>query len=261
MQNPIRGNRVRQDRNFDNMAEQFEKRIYGSLKGRLRLDLLKEDLDKLRNGKKMRIFDAGCGMGQIGLWFAEAGHEVSGCDISSKMLEKAGEAFAAKGLKAKLYHEEAQSVSTKIPQQDLLLVHAILEWLADPADSLESISKCIKPGGYISLLFFNHHGFVYRNVLHGTWRFDYILDESWIGKGKKLTPPHPQKPEVIKEWLRSHGYEIVEYTGIRVFYDYITDDVLEESDLDKLLALERKYCRSETFRDMGRYIHILAQMK
>jgi S-adenosylmethionine-dependent methyltransferase len=250
---------VSKDRNFDKLAELFEKRIYGSVKGKLRLELLREDLAFLRDGKKMNIFDAGCGMGQMALWFSKAGHKTVGCDISSKMLEKARAAFESEGLEATLLNEPAQKIAPAMPPQDLVLVHALLEWLAEPADTLQTLAECVKPGGYLSVLFFNLNSFVYRNILHGTWRFKYILDESWIGKGKKLTPPHPQKPEEILSWLHSRDFEIVCHTGIRVFHDYIMKDVLQKSDLEELLALERRYCREVTFRNMGRYIHILAK--
>ncbi len=248
-----------QDRNFDTLAAAFEKRIYGSAKGALRLQLLHEDLGALRGGAKLDIFDAGCGMGQMALWFAEAGHRVTGCDISGKMLAKAKARLTDFSGTVTLHHAPAQQIAPELPPQDLVLMHAVLEWLADPPGTLETVAGRVKPGGWLSLLFFNHHGFVYRNALHGTWRLDYLLDEAWIGKGKKLTPPHPQKPEELIRWLQNNGYTIHCHTGIRVFYDHIGEEVLQQSDLDKLLRLERKYCREETFRNMGRYIHILAR--
>jgi len=252
---------VPEDRNFDNLVERFEKRIYGSVKGALRLELLQEDLAELHNGTKLEIFDAGCGMGQMALWFARAGHHITGCDISEKMLSKAKTSFEAERLKAVFHHLPAKKVAGMLPSQDLILMHAILEWLADPMETLEIVSERVKIGGYLSLLFFNRHGFIYRNVMHGTWRFDYILDEAWIGKGKKLTPPYPQEPEKLTSWLNAKGFEVIKHTGIRVFYDYLPDEIMLQSDLDKLLELERKYCRKETFRNMGRYIHVLARKK
>ena len=247
------------DRNFDKLIDQFEKRIYGTVKGELRLELLREDLGELHGGEKLSIFDAGCGMGQMALWFAQAGHKITGCDISKKMLAKAHESFEGHGLDAEFHHLPAQVFAPTLPPQDLVLVHAVLEWLADPEAALEAIAGRVRPGGHLSLLFFNHHGLIYRNAMYGTWRLDCLLDESWLGKGKKLTPPHPQKPEVLTAWLKAHGFTLRRHTGIRVFHDYIMKDILQKSDMKKLLALERKYCREDTFRNMGRYIHILAQ--
>ena len=250
------------DRNFDKLVDQFEKRIYGTVKGALRLELLHEDLQELHHKTtKLEIFDAGCGMGQMALWFAQAGHKIVGCDISKKMLAKARKSFEENGLDTVFHHTPAQILAPTLPLQDLILIHAVLEWLADPLAALDIIAKRVKPGGHLSLLFFNHHGLIYRNAMYGTWRFDCLLDESWFGKGKKLTPPHPQKPEMLISWLETHGFVVQQHTGIRVFHDYIMKEVLQKSDIQKLLALERKYCREDTFRNMGRYIHILAQKK
>jgi len=77
------------DRNFDTLIDQFEKRVYDTVKGEWRLKLLKEDLDTIRNTPQklpglaekdaaaglnaLSIWDAGCGFAQISQWFAEAG--------------------------------------------------------------------------------------------------------------------------------------------------------------------------------------------
>ncbi|RRS30882.1 MAG: SmtA protein [Epsilonproteobacteria bacterium (ex Lamellibrachia satsuma)] len=241
------------------MVEKFEQRIYGTVKGEWRLKLLQEDLHSLYEGKQLDIWDAGCGFGQMALWFAEKGHNLICCDISYKMLAKAKEHFAKAGCEAAFHQAPAQNIAARLPQQDLVLFHAVIEWLAKPLDTLEVISERVKPGGHLSLLFFNHHSLIYRNILRGGWRLQTILSKAWYGKGKKLTPPYPQKPEELIRWLKNNGYTIKAHTGIRVFHDYMDKSALEISDTDELMALEYQYCREETFRNMGRYVHILAQ--
>ncbi len=247
------------DRNFDSMADKFETRIYGTFKGELRLELLQEDLHVLRNAQSMDVWDAGCGSGRMALWFAEAGHRITGCDISAKMLAKAQERFAHAHQEATWYQAPAQEISLSLRQQDLILFHAVIEWLADPLDALEKIAGRVRSDGYLSLMFFNHHALIYRNAMRGEWRLKYLLDEAWWGRGKKLTPPHPQKPESLISWLKAHGFEIVTHTGIRVFNDYMHDEARSATNMEELRALERRYCREETFRNMGRYVHVLAK--
>jgi len=250
-----------EDRNFDNLVERFERRIYGTFKGQLRLALLQEDLGPLRDGPPLDVWDAGCGLGQMTCWFAEAGHRLTACDISEKMLQRAQAAAREKGLAIDFHHAPAQALAPRLPPQDLVLFHAVIEWLAQPLETLATVTDRVKPGGHLSLLFFNHHALVYRNALLGGWRLRYILEEKWLGKGRKLTPPHPQKPEALRRWLIERGFDIIIQTGIRVFHDYMSEAALAESDLDELRALERKYCRAPTFRDMGRYIHLLARRR
>jgi len=249
------------DRNFDKLAEKFESRIYGTFKGQLRLELLQEDLRGLRDGAAMDVWDAGCGSGRMALWFAQAGHRLTGCDISTKMLSLAQERFVQAGETIALYPLPAQELAADLPQQDLVLFHAVIEWLADPTGTLERVADRVRPGGYLSLMFFNHHALIYRNAMRGAWRMEFLLQEKWRGRGKNLTPPHPQRPEEMVAWLQTHGFVLRAHTGIRVFHDYLHDDARDATDLEELHALERRYCRQETFRDMGRYVHLLAQRR
>lgn len=232
-----------QDRNFDKLIDKFEKRIYGTVKGQLRLALLQEDLAVLHQQPLMRVWDAGCGLGQMAAWFAEAGHQLTCCDISGKMLTRAQTLFVEKGLHADFHHCPAQQLASQLSPQDLVLFHAVIEWLASPLETLKTVASRVKPGGHLSLLFFNHHALIYRNVLRGTWRLRYVLEEKWFGQGKKLTPPHPQKPEVLMEWLNAHGFQVKRHTGICVFHDYMDESTLAQTDLDELIEVERKYCR------------------
>ncbi|MGC9386557.1 MAG: methyltransferase domain-containing protein [Hydrogenovibrio sp.] len=246
------------DRNFDTLIDKFEKRVYDTVKGEWRLKLLKEDLAFLRDAAPLSIWDAGCGFAQMGLWFAEAGHNLTLCDLSQKMLARAQQNFADQQRQATFLHGSAQSLAPQLPNFDLVLFHAVIEWLADPAAGLQTVADKVRPGGYLSLLFYNRNAFVYNNVLKGRWRWEHILSDAYIGQGKKLTPPNPQYPEDLIEQLETLGFEIRQQTGIRVFHDYLTPEVLADSDLDELLALEYRYCRQPTYRHMGRYIHFLA---
>ncbi len=249
------------DRNFDKLAEKFESRIYGTFKGQLRLELLQEDLADLRAREPMDVWDAGCGGGRMALWFAQAGHRLTGCDISEKMLTMARQRFAEAGETITLHHLPAQDLAAQLPLQDLVLFHAVIEWLADPLGTLEVLTDRVAPGGYLSLMFFNHHALIYRNAMRGQWRLRFLLEEKWKGRGKNLTPPHPQKPEELVTWLEAHGFELQAHTGIRVFHDYLHDEAREATDLEELRLLERRYCREPVFRDMGRYVHLLARKK
>jgi len=252
--------RGKYDQNFDTLLDKFEKHIYGTFKGEWRLRLLQEDLTQLHDSEPLDIWDAGCGLGQMALWLAEEKHRLTCCDISYKMLERAKASFMTAGQTADFFKMPSQELANRLPQQDLVLFHAVIEWLANPLETLEIIADRVKPDGHLSLLFFNYHSFVYRNAMKGGWRFPFLLEKSkWFGKGKKLTPPHPQKPEVLIAWLESQGFTIENITGIRVFHDYIEKEVLQASSMEELLALEYEYCREPTYRTMGRYVHILAR--
>ncbi|MGJ0484148.1 MAG: methyltransferase domain-containing protein [Methylomicrobium sp.] len=250
----------KQDKNFDHLIERFEKKIYETAKGDWRLKLLQEDLDAFyRYPEPLTVWDAGCGFAQISAELAEKGHRLTLCDLSEKMLARAEQLFQSQGLDAEFHHLAAQTLAPRLPRFDLVLCHAVLEWLAEPVSTLQTIADRVKAGGYLSLLFYNRNAMVYTNALKGGWRLRHLLDDSYLGKGDKLTPPNPQYPHEVVEYLRSWGFEIMAHTGIRVFHDYLDREALEQSDRSELFELEYRYCRMPTYRDMGRYVHLVAQ--
>lgn len=250
---------MQNDQNFDGLAERFLARVYGTHKGNWRLTLLQEDLQHLRNGHQLDVWDAGCGDGRIAAWFAEKDHQLTLCDISSVLLDKARLRFAEKQLTADFHQQPAQTLAETLPDFDLIISHAVLEWLATPQQSLLKLLPKVRPGGWLSLMFFNRNALVYSNALRGGWRLEPILNDSYIGVGRKLTPPNPQYPHEIVDLLEQQGFHVETQTGIRVFADYLSDEARERSDDQTLFSLEARYCRQPGYRDMGRYIHLLAR--
>lgn len=248
---------AKQDRNFDDLIDRFETRIYDTVKGSWRLQLLQEDLQQFTDSPALEVWDAGCGQGQISLWLAGFGHQLTLCDLSSRMLDKARDNFAGAGLEAEFHHQSAQSLAIQLDEFDLVLCHAVVEWLADPLLSLQTIAEKVRPGGYLSLLFYNRNAMVYGNVLRGGWRLKPILEDSYLGKGHKLTPPNPQYPHELIAAMQDSGFELRAHSGIRVFHDYMSPQARENTDIDELFELEKRYCRLPAYRDMGRYVHLL----
>lgn len=256
-------NKITADRNFDKLADKFAKKVYDTLKGEWRLKLLKEDLATFNDSNKhltpLKIWDAGCGFAQISQWLAESGHEITLCDLSHQMLIRAQRSFADNNLPGTFIEGPAQEVAKQLEEFDLVLFHAVLEWLAEPKDTLQAVANKVQPGGHLSLLFYNRNSVVFKNALQGAWRLPMLLTDEYMGKGKKLTPPNPQIPEEVCSWLTDWGFEIEVHTGIRVFHDFMSHEALEKTEVQQLLDLEYRYCREPTYRNMARYIHILAK--
>lgn len=247
------------DRNFDDLADRFSDRIYNTEKGRLRLEILKEDLDELAKGQPLNIWDAGCGLGQISLWLAQQNHHLTLCDISAKLLAAAKQSFAETGIHADFHHQSAQTLADELSDFDLVINHAVLEWLAEPMQALQVLAGKVKAGGYLSLMFYNRNAMVYQNVLRGGWRLQAIIDDRYIGAGNRLSPPHPLFPHLVRQWLLDNGFEMVCHSGIRVFSDYLPATARAETDMQALNQLEKQYCRLPAYRDLGRYVHLLTK--
>ncbi|STD43548.1 putative S-adenosyl-L-methionine-dependent methyltransferase [Edwardsiella tarda] len=164
-----------QDRNFDDIADKFARNIYGTTKGRIRQAVLWQDLETLLATlpqRPLRILDAGGGQGQIACQLAARGHQVILCDISEQMLARAAQHAAEQGVSARmeLVQSPAQEMHHHLAAPvDLVLFHAVLEWVAEPQAVLAALEKCLAPGGALSLMFYNYNGLLMLNTLVGEY--------------------------------------------------------------------------------------------
>ena len=254
------------DRNFDDLARRFTDNIYGSPKGQIRLAILKEELDtflsRFPENTCLRVLDAGSGLGYMALYLAQRGHEVVLCDHSAEMLQRAQQLFAEQAPDAKVTFIESplQALPEHVDGKfDLLLFHAVLEWVTQPQQVLQQLLSLLQPQGYFSLLFYNRNSLVFRNLLRGNFR--KVASDQFAGDPNSLTPTNPLLPQEVYGWLESLGLSILARTGVRILYDYLPRDILQQRSLEDILDMERRHCRQEAFINLGRYIHVLSQLQ
>lgn len=161
------------DKSFQGQAEQFERNIYGTPKGVLRKRLLWQDILKQvpMENESWSILDCGGGTGDLAGRLSKMGHRVTLNDLSRDMLEKAQEAWQPNNLGTKMEFIEGafQDLPSTYNQAfDLVLCHAVFEWLADPIAALAHLKRFLKPNGWLSLMFYNKHGLVFHKVLKNT---------------------------------------------------------------------------------------------
>jgi S-adenosylmethionine-dependent methyltransferase len=254
----------RRDRNFDDLAERFARNIYGSAKGEIRLAIvwqhLMQTLPQLTAEKPLRILDAGCGFGQLAMRLAQLGHEMVLSDLSEKMLNGAEHVFADQLPQAKVefIHAPVQTLSGKISGQfDLVLFHAVLEWLAEPQQTLQQLLQLIKPGGHLSLLFYNRDALIFRNLMRGNWR--KVESGEYQGEEGSLTPYHPLSLQEVEGWLQAWKMQILSHTGVRVIYDYMDKQLRDSRPVDEVVRMELQYACQEPYLHLGRYLHVVAR--
>jgi len=259
---------VTEDRNFDDIAHKFAKNIYGSGKGDIRQTIVWEDLilalSALNDEKHiLKVLDAGGGLGQMSQKIAQRGHQITLCDLSSEMLKLAKVDIEKNGLldRYQLVHSPAQEIGQHLGQPaDMLLFHAVMEWLADPKDALEKVLEQVRPGGIASIMFYNHHGLVLKNVICGN--IPHVLEGMPHRRRFKLQPQKGLKPEEVYQWIEDSGFEICGKSGIRSFHDYIGNmEYMGDYQYEDVLELERQLCRQEPYLSLGRYIHVWAKKK
>ncbi|XPE41171.1 methyltransferase domain-containing protein [Shigella flexneri] len=103
---------------------------------------------------------------------AQRGHHVTLCEFSAEMWRSAtGREKARRQRQHAFYSCAAQDIPQHLDSQvDLILFHAVLEWVAIPRLS-KHCGRCC-PGGALSLMFYNANGLLMRNVFVGN--FGYV---------------------------------------------------------------------------------------
>lgn len=257
------------DRNFDKLADRFAHRVYGGLKGEIRLAVLWSDLQQLlpdhlltRRGQPLKILDVGGGLGQIALRLAGLGHQLTFNDISEVMMEQARDRARDEGVEQAIewIGGPYQLLAGQFPPAhfDLVLSHALLEWLEQPQQLIPAMHSLLKPGGYLSLCFYNPAAKVYRNLIRGN--FDWLnREQPYQSDSGSLTPNNPCSLQQVRDWLAQSGFGIVSESGVRIFHDYVVEKRGGHRFPDQVLDMELAWSREEPFKWLGRYLHVIAR--
>ncbi len=241
------------DRHFDELATRFAEKIYGGAKGAIRLAVLQADLSEALPERPLRVLDVGAGLGHMALWLAERGHQVTLAEPAEPMLAGARERFAEAGVEATFLHAPWQELPGRFAAPfDLVICHAVLEWLAEPAAILPTLHDLTAPDGWLSLAFYNKDALIYRNLLKGHLR--KLRKEEFAGEKQSLTPQRPLDPRELKSQLAAHWRVEVE-SGVRVFHDYMPREFQARAALADLLEMELAHRRHPAFAGLGRYLH------
>ncbi len=249
------------DQNFDHLAHTFKDAIYGTLKGRIRLAVLERDFAELKLAspdRPLRILDAGGGNGQFSARLAAQGHSLVLCDLSANMLVLAKEEYrrVCPQADAEFLHCGVQSLPESLAGSfDLILFHAVLEWLIEPEQTLRSLCRFLKPGGRLSVLFYNRNSLIFRHLVMGNFMF--IRKGYLRGNGTTLTPINPLLPEEVAAWLQDEGLAQQLHSGVRCFHDFMTPEARQRVSEEEVLEMELAHSRQEPFRGMARYVHMV----
>ncbi|MFY0665703.1 MAG: methyltransferase domain-containing protein [Natronospirillum sp.] len=243
------------DVSFSHLVDRFQKNIYDSRKGQIRMALVRRGVLPLcQQDTTLRVLDAAGGLGQMTALFAEHGHQVTYNDLAAEMLAAAQQNVAAS--------PNAAAVAwTQGPLQDLqgsydvVLGHAVLEWLGDPQEGLARLCDRVKPGGALSLLFYNAESIIFKNLLKGNLR--KATSNHYAGDKKGLTPVSPLNIADVEAWLADFGMVITERLGVRCFTDYMWPLFKDNPRLEDQIELEWALGQRTEYRPFARYLHYI----
>lgn len=248
-------------KDFSRYQEKLERNIYGSLKGKLRLQLILQDLlDTYPQfcDSALQILDIGGGSGHFALICKAYGHQVTLVDNSPTMLDTARSRFAnrEKDRGSILCVEHDFLSANYCPQRkfDLVLMHGSAEWMEDPEKAIEKAISLVADGGFFSLLIFNRDRKILKQGINGG-----LLSSAMIGKKKKLTPPGARSPYQVEQYLQRMGGVIRMISGIRIFYRFFRQIDTSLLAPEQWLEQEKLYYRKEPFTKLGEHTHFIWQ--
>lgn len=252
---------INSDRNFDEIAQHFQRKIYGGLKGQIRLAVLRHDIHHLVNahskrlGRPLRILDIGAGLAQLSIELANQGHRLTINDISQNMISIAQSNTCNPTITWHICPYQALD-DKLIGRYDLIICHALLEWLSHPQLIMDFFDRWIAKDGFVSLCFYNPASFVYRNLIMGN--FNLLNKGKFQANSGSLTPSNPIPNQEVMQWLDAHHYKIIHSSGLRVFHDYSTQRG-GHSNPQAVIDMEIRYSNQEPFKWLGRYLHFVLQ--
>jgi S-adenosylmethionine-dependent methyltransferase len=256
---------MRSDTSFDGIAATFEAEVYGASSGYIRLQVLWEDLvtevPQIARGG-LSILDAGGGAGHLALHLAQLGNRVVLCDTSREMLDRAEESVRQGRVSefVTLVHTPIQELSKAVAGRfDVVVCHAVLEWLANPQAALGQLVTCLRSGGQLSLLFYNRHAALQRRIFRGEFAGACReLQEGCAPRGWRSRCV-PLAEEAVRVWLEALGLRVRSKAGIRIFHDYLPATMRDQEHLNDLLAVEREFRKQEPFASLGHHLHLICE--
>ncbi|AEV82639.1 methyltransferase type 12 [Actinoplanes sp. SE50] len=224
--------------------------------------VLRRELER-NAGRELTVLDVGGGTGGFAVPLAEAGHTVTVIDASPDALaaltRRAADAGVAGRVRAVQGDGDALAGLVEPGSADLVLCHAVLEVVDDPARVVTAIAGALRPGGALSLLVAGRAAAVLGRAVNGHLRAASALVTDPEGRsGPRDTLRRRYDAETAAALLRTAGFEVEQTHGVRVVADLLPAAVLDE-DPQAVLELELALSAQPPFRDIASQLHLFAR--
>ncbi|MFD1677958.1 class I SAM-dependent methyltransferase [Alicyclobacillus fodiniaquatilis] len=109
-------------------------------------------LNDLAGEGKRRVLDVGCGTGFLALMFAELGHDVTGVDMSTQMLQQAKQKAQQRDLLVEFRLGDAEMLAGEDNLYDLIIERHLIWTLPSPSKAVSAWMRALKTGGRLALI-------------------------------------------------------------------------------------------------------------
>jgi len=110
------------------------------------------------NGKK--VLEIGCGAGIDAVLFAEKRADFTGIDLSKTAIDLAKKNFELRQLNGTFKVMNGEALEYEDNYFDVVYVHGVLQYTADPGKMAAEALRVLKPGGQFIGMVYNRHGWL-----------------------------------------------------------------------------------------------------
>jgi 2-polyprenyl-6-hydroxyphenyl methylase/3-demethylubiquinone-9 3-methyltransferase len=181
-----------------------------------------------------RVLDVGCGGGVLAEAMAAKGAQVTGIDLTAKLLKVAELHALESGVSVEYRHGTAEDLAQKEPgRYDVVTCMEMIEHVPDPASVVRACADLVRPGGWVFFSTINRNP---KSFLFAIIGAEYVL-----GLLPRGTHEYAKfiKPSELGRYVRDARLTTAELIGMT--YNPITRRFALEADTDVnyLLACRR----------------------
>jgi S-adenosylmethionine-dependent methyltransferase len=224
--------------------------------------VLRQELDR-QAGRSLTVLDVGGGTGGFAVPLAEAGHQVTVIDASPDALaaltRRAADAGVAERVRAVQGDGDALAGLTEPGQADLVLCHAVLEVVDDPAGVVAALATALRPGGAASVLVAGRAAAVLGRAMNGHLdQAGTLLADPDGRAGPRDNLRRRYDADGAAALLGDAGLRVEQIHGVRVLADLIPASAAD-GDPRALLDLELATAARPPYRDIAAQLHLFAR--
>jgi SAM-dependent methyltransferase len=236
----------------------------GSLRGRVRFEVVSRQLDDHLAQPAQHVVDIGGGNGMQAIRLALKGHRTEVVDPSADMMRRAREALAHQ---PKAVRDRVGFVAARGEEApallgrggfDAVLCHGVLMYLPDPRPLIEAIVSLARPGGLISVLTKNASSLAMRPALTGKYTEALEALDSDRTMGRLGVTTRGDTLDHLRSLLSSAGAEMAEWYGVRVATDHREDPPEDDEEVAPILELEYRMGAADPYRAVAPLLHVVA---
>lgn len=226
--------------------------------------VLRAELDR-RADADLTVLDVGGGTGGFAVPLAQAGHRVTVVDANPDALaaltRRATDAGVADRVRAVQGDGDALAGLVEPASVDLVLCHAVLEVVDDPAAVVAALAGALRPGGAASVLVAGRAAAVLGRAMTGQLDAAALLAAGSSGAaGLRDTLRRRFAADEAAALLAAAGLEVEEIHGVRVLTDLLPAAVADGQPA-ALLELELALAAQPPWRDLAAQLHLFARRR